>query len=273
MFELPVGNMFGTAQPMAGATTYQVYEAATLAALYSADPQLITAAVPGAGAAGTEVIQTCYAFPVRFWYVTGLLCQHTNPQQFFELIYPQVLAEGQTAKMEPFLRWICMACMACHDQIAGQVLSSIAQEIYAVPHEDMELWAHRQRLLYVKLLDLQRPVAPLDQGLALVGGQLISEIRQTWEEARNRAQMVRTPADCYGALLPKHLCLAQVATEGELQPIHHKLARQNAHRRNRHTQHHYFETSCALHGKSHLTLPISPTLSNRLNTAVGYLMM
>jgi hypothetical protein len=45
MFELPVGNnIFGIAQPTAGATTYRVYEAATLAALYSADPQLITAA-------------------------------------------------------------------------------------------------------------------------------------------------------------------------------------------------------------------------------------
>jgi hypothetical protein len=131
----------------------------------------------------------------------------------------------------------------------------------------MELRAHRQRLLYQKLPDLQRPPPGGDPGIAQVGGQLISEIRQTREEARDRAKTKNTPTEFYGALLAKHLRLAQVSTEGELQPIHHELAQQNLHRRIRSTQQHYFDTLCALHGKSHLRLPIHPTLSEHLNTA------
>jgi hypothetical protein len=61
--------------------------------------------------------------------------------------------------------------------------------------------------------------------------------------------------------------MAQVATKGKLQPIHHELARQNLHRKKPPTQQHFLETLCALHGKPHLRLPINPTLSNRLSTA------
>jgi hypothetical protein len=52
-----------------------------------------------------------------------------------------------------------------------------------------------------------------------------------------------------------------------MEPIHHKLAKQNSHCRNRQLQQHYFETLCSLHGKSHLRLPINPTLSDCLNSA------
>jgi hypothetical protein len=68
----------------------------------------------------------------------------------------------------------------------------------------------------------------MDPGLAQVGGQLISEIRLTWEEAQDRAKTTTTPTEYYGALLPKHLRLAQVASVSELQAIHHELARQNS---------------------------------------------
>jgi hypothetical protein len=238
LFELPQYNIFSIGQPTVGATTYQVYDATTLAGLYAANPTLVVAPTPGAGAAGTEVIQTRYAFPIPFRYVAGVLCQQTDPQQFFEMVYPQILAEGRVAEMAPFIRWMCTACTARHDQGVGQVLSSVAQETYVAPPADMELCMHRHRLLCVKLPDLHRPVMQLDQGLAHVGGQLISEIRQIREEARDRAHSVKGPGDYYGALLPKHLRLAQVATEGELQPIHHELAQRNAPRRNRHMQHH-----------------------------------
>jgi hypothetical protein len=66
LLTIPDGNIFTIAQPTNGATIYRVYKAATLAALYAADPQLIIAPTPGAGAAGTEVIQTRYAFSVPF---------------------------------------------------------------------------------------------------------------------------------------------------------------------------------------------------------------
>lgn len=267
LFQLPTGNIFNVATPTAGVTTYRAYDAATLIGLFAADPTLEVAGTPGAGAAGTEVVQTRYAFPIPFRYVAGVLCQRTSPRQFFESIYPQILAEGRVTEMKPFITWMCITCTARHDQGAGQVLSSVAQEIYVVPPADMELRAHRHRLLCAKLPDLNRTAVAMDPALAQVGGQLISEIRLTREEARDRAQSNRTPTEYYGALLPKHLRLAQVGTEGELQPIHHELARLNAHKRNRHTQQHYFETLCALHGKPHLRLPISPTLSDRLNTA------
>jgi hypothetical protein len=266
-FELPVGNIFGVAEPTPGATTYRVYDPATLTALFAADPTMSVAPTPGAGAAGTMVVQTRYAIPIPFRYVADVLCERTDPRQFFERIYPRIVAEGRVSEMEPFTKWMCAACTARHDQNAGQVLSSVAQESYVAPPGDMDLGRHRQRLLLVKLPGLERPTVAVDPGIAQVGGQLISEIRQSREEARDRAKTVTTPREFYGSLLPKHLRLAQVATEGELQPIHHELARQNSHRKNRHTQQHFFETLCALHGKPHLRLPINPTLSDRLNTA------
>jgi hypothetical protein len=266
VLQLPSGNIFGVAEPTTGVVTYRVYDAVTLTALYTADPTLVVAPVPGAGAAGTEVVTTRYAYPVPFRYVANVLCQRTNPRQFFELIHPQIVAEGRTAEMAPFITWMLAACTARHDQAAGQVLSSVAMHAFVGPLADMELREHRHRLLVAKLPDIQRPAAAIDPGLAQVGGQLISEIRLTREEARDRAKTVTTPTEYYGALLPKHLRLGQVATVHELQPIHHELARQNSPRRNRHTQHHYFETLCGLLGKPHLRLPISPTLSDRLNT-------
>jgi hypothetical protein len=93
----------------------------------------------------------------------------------------------------------------------------------------MELRTHRHRLLCQKLLDLNRPSVVLDAGLAHVGGQLISEMGLTHEEARNQAKTLTTLTEYYGALLPKHLRLAQVSTVGEIQPIHHELAKQNSH--------------------------------------------
>jgi hypothetical protein len=246
VFQMPTGNIFSVATPMAGVTTYRVYNATTLVALFTADPAL-----------QVVVITSVPAAPA----------QRTTPRQFFESVYSQILAEGRVAEMEPFIRWMCTTCTARHDQGAGQVLTSVAQLAYVVPPADMELRGHRHRLLCAKLPDLHRPVAALDPGLAQVGGQLISEIRLSREEARDRAQSTKTPTEFYGVLLPKHLRLAQVAMESELQPIHHELARQNAQRRNRHTQQHYFDTLCALNRKPHLQLPISPSLSDRLNTA------
>jgi hypothetical protein len=268
VLELPTnGNIFAVATPTTGVTTYRVYDAATLTALFAADPTLVVAPAPGNGAAGTEVLTTRYAFPIPFRYVAGLLCQQTNPRQFFELVHPQIVAEGREAEMEPFVRWMRTACTARHDQGAGQTLSPVATYAFVVPRADMELRTHRHRLLCVKLPDLQRPAITLDPGLAYDGGQLISEMRLTREEARDRNKTLTTPTEYYGALLPKHLRLAQISTVGEMQPIHHELAKQNSTRRNRHMQHHYFETLCALMGKPHLRLPMSPTLSDRLNTA------
>jgi hypothetical protein len=69
LFEVPNGNMFAVAQPTDGTTTYRVYDPPTLAALYGANPQLVVASVPGVGAAGTDVVQTSYAFPLPFMYM------------------------------------------------------------------------------------------------------------------------------------------------------------------------------------------------------------
>lgn len=266
IFQLP-GNIFQIAQPTDGVLTYQVYDGLTLATLFAADAQLSVAPVPGAGSAGTSVIQTRYAFPVPFRYVAGVLCQSTNPREFFELVYPQIVAEGRTAEMEPFVRWMCTACTARHDQLVGQVLSSVAMAAYTVPPADRSLREHRKSLLSSKLPDLLRPAPGGDSGMAHVGGQLIDEMRQARKEARDRASTVTTAAQFYGPLLVKHMRLAQVATEADLPQIHHDMAKQNKHRLNRYLQHECVQTLSSLLGRPHLKLPITPTLSDRLNTA------
>jgi hypothetical protein len=58
VFQYLTGNVFSIARPTAGATTYWVYNAATLVGLFAANLGLQVAAHPGAGAAGTDIIQT-----------------------------------------------------------------------------------------------------------------------------------------------------------------------------------------------------------------------
>ena len=267
LLQIPAYNIFNVAEPTNGVINHRVYEAATLEAMYAADPQLIVAPLPGAGDAGTQVIQTRYSYPVPFRYVAGLLCLDTNPRNFFELIYPQIVAENRLVEMAPFIRWMCTTCTARHDQGPGQLISSAAQRAYRPPMADMDLRSHRQRLLHAKLPHLALPVAPIDTGLAQVGGQLISEIRQTREEARDRADAVTSPEKYYGALLSKHMRLAQVATENDLTPVHHAVAKQNSQKKSRHTQQMYLELLCETQGRGQLRLPITPVLSERLYTA------
>jgi hypothetical protein len=114
VFEFPTGNI---AQPRNGALTYRVFDATTLSALFAADPTLVVAPLPENGAAGTEVIPTTYFYPVvPFRYIANSFCQRTNPRQFFELVHPQIVAEGQEAKMAPFIRWMLTTSTAGHDQ-------------------------------------------------------------------------------------------------------------------------------------------------------------
>jgi hypothetical protein len=78
VLQFPTGNIFSVAKPTNGVVTYRIYDAATLTALFTADPTLVVAPVPGAGAAGTEVVSTRHAFPVPFRYVANARGNSSN---------------------------------------------------------------------------------------------------------------------------------------------------------------------------------------------------
>ena len=190
--------------------------------------------------------------PIPFRYVAGVFARQTNPREFFEAVYPQIVAEGRQAEMAPFIRWMCAACTARFDMTAGQLISAVAVVAFAVPPGNSVLRAHRQRLLRIKLPDLGAAAPTGDVGLAHVGGLLVAELRQSRDEARERHDTAVTPGRYYGALLTKHMRLSQVATEGELAPVHQELARVNKKREVRNTYQVYFNTLVLDAGRAHL---------------------
>jgi hypothetical protein len=92
-FEFNAGAL-EVAQPTPAVVNLRVYDAPTLEAMYTADPNLIIGPTPGASDAGTMVVQTRNGFPLPFRYVAGLLCVSTNPRNIFEMLYSQIVAEG-----------------------------------------------------------------------------------------------------------------------------------------------------------------------------------
>jgi hypothetical protein len=102
------------------------------------------APAPGAGDAGSHVIRTRHAFPIPFRYVGGVFNRRTNPREFFELVYPQIVAQGRLVEMDPFVKWMCTTCTARFDQGVGQVVSAVAQASYEVPPANRVLRLHRQ---------------------------------------------------------------------------------------------------------------------------------
>jgi hypothetical protein len=125
--------------------------------------------------------------------------------------------------MTPLINWLCAACTARHDQGPGQVLSGVAMARFNVLPADMELRHHCQRLLHAKLPDLLVPTAqPTNQAAYLnLLGHLENEAKLTREDAKDRANMVKTPSSYYGPTLIKHMRLAQVGSESGLPAMHH----------------------------------------------------
>jgi hypothetical protein len=99
---------------------------------------------------------------------------------------------------------------------------------------------------------------------------LVAELRQSQDEARERSETAVTPGHYYGALITKHMRLAQVATESKLAPIHHELACVNKKREARNTHQIYFNTLVSNSGRAHLQLPIMAGMSEKLHTASWY---
>ena len=204
--------------------TILVSEVPAITAALGGDPNLVTMGPHNPGDANTEAVRVRKIIPIPFAYVPIFLANEVTPRFYFEVIYPQLVADHRDAECIALHRFFQVA-------ITTTVLGnpSVLDQLPLPPApRDLIIHNMRKRVLHFHLPSLSQNSAQMAQNaIAAQLGVLAAQQQQYRQEDSQRLQ-VATQSTVEKWLGPQRfhllLRLSGVATEQNLNPFWTRIA-------------------------------------------------